>query len=78
MSDGSNYVWLDGIARVTAMNMQRERRLGVDRREHAIYYRYGAEHRENTERRIAPPVGTSQPAHLWVIALRDVARILWR
>lgn len=60
------------------MNMQRERRLGVDRREHALYYRYGAEHREHTERRVTPPVGTNPPASHWVIALRDVARFLWR
>ena len=58
------------------MNVQRERRLGVDRREHAIYYRYGSEHRENVERRevqIAEPPTTN-----WVIALRDVARLMWR
>lgn len=60
--------------RAIAMNVQRERRLGVDRREHAIYYRYGAEHRENVERRVAP----RRPASNWVIALRDVARLVWR
>ena len=60
------------------MNMQRERRLGIDRREHAIYYRYGAEHRENPERRVSLPAGTNQPTRHWVIALRDVARFLWR
>ena len=58
------------------MNVQRERRLGVDRREYAIYYRYGSEHRENMERRevqMAEPPTTN-----WVIALRDVARLMWR
>lgn len=60
------------------MNMQRERRLGVDRREHAIYHRYGAEHRENTERRVALPGEATPPTSHWVIALRDVARFLWR
>lgn len=60
------------------MNVQRERRLGVDRREHAIYYRYGAEHRENIERREAPIGAQAMPTTSWVIALRDVARLMWR
>lgn len=60
------------------MNMQRERRLGVDRREHAIYYRYGAEHRENIERREAQTDEEKAPTANWVISLRDVARLMWR
>ena len=60
------------------MNLQRERRLGVDRREHAIYYRYGAEHRENTERRGAQTGDAEPPATNWVISLRDVVRLMWR
>ena len=58
------------------MNVQRERRLGVDRREYAIYYRYGSEHRENVERREAQIAEV--PTSNWVIALRDVARLMWR
>jgi len=58
------------------MNMQRERRLGVDRREYAIYYRYGSEHRENMERREVQIAEV--PTSNWVIALRDVARLMWR
>ena len=60
------------------MNVQRERRLGVDRREYAIYYRYGSEHRENLERREVPIGEKEVPASNWVIALRDVARLMWR
>jgi len=58
------------------MNVQRERRLGVDRREYAIYYRYGSEHRENMERREVQIAEV--PTSNWVIALRDVARLMWR
>jgi len=56
--------------------VQRERRLGVDRREYAIYYRYGSEHRENMERREVQIAEV--PTSNWVIALRDVARLMWR
>jgi len=60
------------------MNVQRERRLGVDRREYAIYYRYGAEHRENTERREAQIVETQVAPINWVVSLRDLVRLMWR
>jgi len=60
------------------MTVQRERRLGVDRREHAIYYRYGAEHRENIERREVRMVEKKASPINWVISLRDVVRLMWR
>ncbi len=60
------------------MNLQRERRLGVDRREHAIYYRYGAEHRENVERRATQIIKEKVSPISWVISLRDVVRLMWR
>jgi len=60
------------------MNVRRERRLGVDRREHAIYYRYGAEHRENTERREIQIVEKRGSPINWVISLRDAVRFVWR
>lgn len=43
------------------MDLARERRSGEDRREFAIYYRYGCEHRNNTENRRIGTVGELQP-----------------
>ena len=60
------------------MGFQRERRIGVDRREYAIYYRYGSEHRDNTERREARIGESELPTSNRVISLGDVARLLWR
>lgn len=59
------------------MDVQRERRIGVDRREYAVYYRYGSEHRENTERRKVRIGENEMPNANWVISLGDVARLLW-
>lgn len=66
-----------GSTRAIAMDVQRERRIGVDRREYAIYYRYGSEHRENTERRQLLIGESDMPTVNWVISLGDVARLLW-
>lgn len=60
------------------MDVQRERRVGVDRREYAIYYRYGSEHREGKERREVQIGESDIPTANWVISLGDVARLLWR
>ena len=60
------------------MDVQRERRIGVDRREYAIYYRYGSEHREGKERRDVQNGESDIATANWVISLRDVARLLWR
>ena len=59
------------------MGLQRERRIGVDRREFAIYYRYGSEHRENTERRQMLLDEADTPNANRVISLGDVARLFW-
>ena len=59
------------------MDVQRERRIGVDRREFAIYYRYGSEHRGNTERRQMLLDQTDTPNANRVLSLGDVARLLW-
>jgi len=67
-----------GSTKVIAMDVQRERRIGVDRREYAVYYRYCSEHRENTERREMLIGETDTPTLNWVISLGDVARLLWR
>ena len=58
------------------MNVQRERRLGVDRREHTIFYRYGSEHRENIERREAQIGEKTVPTTNWVVFLGDIARYI--
>lgn len=60
------------------MGLQRERRIGIDRREFAIYYRYGSEHRENTERRQILIGENEMPTTNRVISLGDVTRLLWR
>ena len=58
------------------MNVQRERRLGVDRREHTIFYRYGSEHREHIERREVQIGEKEVPTTNWVISLGDVVRLM--
>ena len=60
------------------MDVKRDRRIGVDRREYAVYYRYGSEHRENTERRKVVRIGEDEmPSANWVISLGDVVRLWW-
>ena len=59
------------------MDVQRERRIGVDRREFAIYYRYGSEHRENAERRQLLVGESGMPTANRVISLGDITRLLW-
>ena len=59
------------------MDVQRERRVGVDRREYAIYYRYGSEHREVKERRELQIGESDIPTGNWVVSLGDVVRLLW-
>ncbi len=66
-----------GSTRAIGMDVQRERRIGVDRREYAICYRYGSERRENTERRGIQIGESEMPTANRVISLGDVARLLW-
>ena len=58
------------------MDILRERRIGTDRREYAIYYRYGIEHRANIERRMEEVGEGGMPASNRVISLGDIARLL--
>jgi len=58
------------------MAIYRERRIGIDRRKYAIYYRYGSEQRLNTERRAMESPEDGLSAVNRVISLGDIARLL--
>ena len=58
------------------MGVYRERRTGADRRKYAIYYRYGVEHRTNTDRRQEETSGDGAPAACRVLSLSDIVRLL--
>lgn len=58
------------------MDVYRERRIAADRRKYAIYYRYGVEHRANTDRRQEETSGDDQQGAYRVLSLGDIARLL--
>ena len=58
------------------MTICREKRIGIDRRKYAIYYRYGSEKRLNTDRRAVEIPEDRLSAANRVISLGDIARLL--